>query len=64
MLIRINFWTRAGRREPQVDFVTYFSAGSQCAQRTGAGIDPNNACGKKGLEAGAIDKPVINGAIN
>lgn len=34
-------------REKQVDFVTYFSAGVQWAQRTGRDIDPGNACGKR-----------------
>jgi polar amino acid transport system substrate-binding protein len=34
-------------REKSVDFVTYFSAGTQWATRSGSTIDPNNACGKK-----------------
>jgi polar amino acid transport system substrate-binding protein len=34
-------------REHSVDFVTYFSAGTLWARRTGAQIDPENACGKK-----------------
>lgn len=34
-------------REKQVDFVTYFSAGVQWAQRTGRHVDPTNACGKR-----------------
>ncbi|MGW5383811.1 ABC transporter substrate-binding protein [Nocardia sp. NPDC003963] len=34
-------------REEQVDFVTYFSAGVQWAQRTGHPVDPGNACGKR-----------------
>lgn len=34
-------------REETVDFVDYFSAGIQWAQRKGHPIDPNNACGKK-----------------
>ncbi|MBF6450769.1 ABC transporter substrate-binding protein [Nocardia elegans] len=34
-------------REKTVDFVDYFSAGIQWAQRKGRPIDPNNACGKK-----------------
>lgn len=45
--IGMSSFTDTREREQQVDFVTYFSAGSQWAQRTGAGIDPNNACGKK-----------------
>jgi polar amino acid transport system substrate-binding protein len=34
-------------REAQVDFVTYFHAGTQWAQQAGAKIDPKNACGKR-----------------
>ncbi|WP_280400542.1 ABC transporter substrate-binding protein [Nocardia carnea] len=37
--------TDTAEREQQVDFVTYFTAGVQWAQRTGAEIDPENACG-------------------
>lgn len=32
-------------REQSVDFVTYFSAGIQWAQRVGEDVDPENACG-------------------
>jgi polar amino acid transport system substrate-binding protein len=45
--VGMSSFTDTKEREQQVDFVTYFSAGSQWAQRAGAGIDPNNACGKK-----------------
>ena len=45
--VGMSSFTDTKEREQQVDFVTYFSAGSQWAQKTGAGIDPNNACGKK-----------------
>jgi polar amino acid transport system substrate-binding protein len=31
----------------QVNMVSYFSAGTQWAAKTGATIDPDNACGKK-----------------
>ena len=42
-------------REAQVDFVDYFTAGTLWAQRPGAPIDPNNACGKKvGVQTGTI----------
>jgi polar amino acid transport system substrate-binding protein len=34
-------------REKQVTMVSYFSAGTQWAAKTGATIDPDNACGKK-----------------
>jgi polar amino acid transport system substrate-binding protein len=43
----VSSFTDNKEREKTVDFVTYFSAGSSWAQRTGAGIDPDNACGKK-----------------
>ena len=45
--VGMSSFTDTKEREQQVDFVTYFSAGSQWAQKAGAGIDPNNACGKK-----------------
>ena len=45
--VGMSSFTDTREREQQVDFVTYFSAGSQWAQRAGAGIDPENACGKK-----------------
>ena len=45
--IGMSSFTDTKEREKEVDFVTYFSAGSQWAQRAGEAIDPNNACGKK-----------------
>lgn len=39
--------TDSAEREKQVDFVTYFNAGIQWAQRPGKPIDPENACGKR-----------------
>jgi polar amino acid transport system substrate-binding protein len=45
--VGMSSFTDTKEREQSVDFVTYFSAGSLWAQRPGAGIDPNNACGKK-----------------
>ncbi|MFI5716768.1 ABC transporter substrate-binding protein [Nocardia sp. NPDC051750] len=39
--------TDTPEREEQVDFVTYFTAGVQWAQRTGDDIDPENACGAR-----------------
>ena len=45
--VGMSSFTDTKEREASVDFVTYFSAGTSWAQRTGAGIDPNNACGKK-----------------
>lgn len=45
--VGMSSFTDTKEREQTVDFVTYFSAGSLWAQRTGSGIDPENACGKK-----------------
>lgn len=45
--VGMSSFTDTKEREQQVDFVTYFSAGTLWAQRAGAGIDPDNACGKK-----------------
>ncbi len=43
----MSTFTDNKKREEQVDFVTYFQAGSLWAQRPGSPIDPNNACGVK-----------------
>lgn len=43
----MSSFTDNKQREQQVDFVDYFQAGTLWAQRPGAPIDPNNACGKK-----------------
>lgn len=45
--VGMSSFTDSKQREQQVDFVTYFSAGSLWAQRAGGQIDPGNACGKK-----------------
>ena len=45
--VGMSSFTDTKEREQTVDFVTYFSAGSLWAQKAGAGIDPENACGKK-----------------
>jgi polar amino acid transport system substrate-binding protein len=45
--VGMSSFTDTKEREASVDFVTYFSAGSLWAQRTGVPVDPNNACGKK-----------------
>ncbi|MFW0787592.1 ABC transporter substrate-binding protein [Gordonia sp. CPCC 206044] len=45
--VGMSSFTDSEEREKQVDFVTYYSAGVQWAQQKGAGIDPNNACGKR-----------------
>jgi polar amino acid transport system substrate-binding protein len=43
--VGMSSFTDTKQREQTVDFVTYFSAGTLWAQRPGAPIDPNNACG-------------------
>lgn len=45
--VGMSSFTDSKEREKQVDFVTYYSAGVQWAQRKGGNIDPNNACGKR-----------------
>ena len=45
--VGMSSFTDTKEREKQVDFVTYFSAGSLWAQRPGEAVDPENACGKK-----------------
>ncbi|MUL84638.1 MULTISPECIES: ABC transporter substrate-binding protein [unclassified Mycolicibacterium] len=45
--VGMSSFTDSKDREQQVDFVTYFKAGSAWAQKVGAGINPDDACGKK-----------------
>ncbi|MBO0854712.1 MAG: ABC transporter substrate-binding protein [Nocardia sp.] len=45
--VGMSSFTDNRTREQSVDFVDYFSAGIQWAQRKGHPIDPNNACGRK-----------------
>jgi polar amino acid transport system substrate-binding protein len=45
--VGMSSFTDTREREKQVDFVTYFSAGTLWAQRPGEAVDPENACGKK-----------------
>ncbi|WP_193047526.1 ABC transporter substrate-binding protein [Mycolicibacterium baixiangningiae] len=45
--VGMSSFTDTKEREQSVDFVTYFSAGTQWAQRPDNPVDPNNACGKK-----------------
>ncbi|TRW83390.1 ABC transporter substrate-binding protein [Mycolicibacterium sp. 018/SC-01/001] len=45
--VGMSSFTDSKEREQSVDFVTYFSAGTLWAQKPGANIDPNNACGKR-----------------
>ncbi|MCH9666557.1 MAG: ABC transporter substrate-binding protein [Actinomycetia bacterium] len=45
--VGMSSFTDSKQREEQVDFVTYFSAGTLWAQPAGGEIDPENACGKR-----------------
>jgi polar amino acid transport system substrate-binding protein len=45
--IGVSSFTDNKVREKQVDFVDYFSAGTQWASRKGSTVDPDNACGLK-----------------
>ncbi len=45
--VGMSSFTDSKEREAQVDFVTYFSAGTLWAQPAGGDVDPENACGKK-----------------
>ncbi len=45
--VGMSSFTDTKERQASVDFVDYFNAGIQWAQRAGSSIDPNNACGKK-----------------
>jgi polar amino acid transport system substrate-binding protein len=45
--VGMSSFTDSKEREEQVDFVTYFEAGSAWAQKAGAGINPDDACGKR-----------------
>ena len=45
--VGMSSFTDSKEREEQVDFVTYFSAGTLWAQPAGGEVDPENACGKK-----------------
>lgn len=45
--VGVSSFTDNAEREKQVDFVDYFSAGSQWATAAGKTVDPDNACGLK-----------------
>jgi polar amino acid transport system substrate-binding protein len=44
--VGVSSFTDTKEREASVDFVNYFSAGTQWAVKKGVKLDPNNACGK------------------
>jgi polar amino acid transport system substrate-binding protein len=45
--IGVSSFTINADREKQVTMVSYFNAGTQWASKSGASVDPDNACGKK-----------------
>jgi polar amino acid transport system substrate-binding protein len=45
--VGMSSFTDNKKREQQVDFVNYYSAGFQWASPAGKTVDPNNACGLK-----------------
>ena len=45
--VGMSSMTDTKEREKLVDFVTYFTAGTQWVQRPGSDIDPKNACGRR-----------------
>ncbi len=54
--IGMSSFTDTKERERQVDFVTYYSAGVQWAQRTGDTVDPDNACGLRvGVQSTTVE---------
>jgi ABC-type amino acid transport substrate-binding protein len=57
--VGMSSFTDTLARQQQVDFVTYFEAGTLWAQRKGAGIDPNAACGLRvGMTPGSTHQTV------
>jgi polar amino acid transport system substrate-binding protein len=44
--VGVSSFTDTKERQASVDFVNYFSAGTQWAVKKGVKLDPNNACGK------------------
>jgi polar amino acid transport system substrate-binding protein len=44
--VGVSSFTDTKERQASVDFVNYFSAGTQWAVKTGVKLDPDNACGK------------------
>jgi ABC-type amino acid transport substrate-binding protein len=45
--VGLSSFTDTKEREASADFVTYFQAGTQWAQRSGSPVNPNNACGRR-----------------
>jgi ABC-type amino acid transport substrate-binding protein len=57
--VGMSSFTDTLERQEQVDFVTYFEAGTLWAQRTGSAVDPNAACGLRiGMTPGSTHETV------
>jgi ABC-type amino acid transport substrate-binding protein len=57
--VGMSSFTDTLERQEQVDFVTYYEAGTLWAQRAGRGIDPNAACGLRiGMTPGSTHQTV------
>ena len=57
--VGMSSFTDTLERQDQVDFVTYYEAGTLWAQRTGSNIDPNAACGLRiGMTPGSTHETV------
>jgi len=57
--VGMSSFTDTKDREGSADFVTYFEAGTLWAQKVGAGVDPNNACGLRvGVQYATIQETV------
>jgi ABC-type amino acid transport substrate-binding protein/predicted Ser/Thr protein kinase len=57
--VGMSSFTDTKDREGSADFVTYFEAGTLWAQKAGAGVDPNNACGLRvGVQYATIQENV------
>lgn len=55
-------FTDSKEREEQVDFVTYFNAGTLWGQRPGTPVDPNNACGLKvAVQSNTVQQDEVEG---
>ncbi len=57
--VGMSSFTDTLERQEQVDFVTYFEAGTLWAQRAGSGVDPNAACGLRvGMTPGSTHETI------
>jgi ABC-type amino acid transport substrate-binding protein len=57
--VGMSSFTDTLERQDEVDFVTYYEAGTLWAQRTGSGVDPNAACGLRiGMTPGSTHETV------